>query len=75
MLPHPAVGLPLNDLPFATPDLGLAISAGTAGGLGFAQFLDGAGYHTMRDAPDAVESGSLQDHGDNALALTRHSGA
>jgi hypothetical protein len=39
-------------------------------------YIDGsAAYHTPEDTPDRMELGSLQAHGDNALALARAFGA
>ncbi|MCA9879840.1 MAG: M20/M25/M40 family metallo-hydrolase, partial [Thermomicrobiales bacterium] len=60
-------------LPFNT-DLTVYEAAGIPG-VNFAFVDDHAQYHTPLDAPQNVDPGSLQHHGDNALAAARAFGA
>ena len=52
-------------------DLSALMHAGIPG-MNFAYFDHHAGYHSQRDTAGALDPASLQQQGDNALALTRH---
>ena len=54
-------------------DLGEYTANGSAG-LGFVVLGDTPVYHTIRDNPDEIDSGSIQQEGDNTLAAVRHFG-
>jgi hypothetical protein len=55
-------------------DFSVLLADGDFTGLNTA-FIDGAAaYHTPQDTPDRLDRGSLQAHGDNALALVRELG-
>ena len=56
-------------------DFSVLLADGDFTGLNTA-FIDGAAaYHTPQDTPQRLDRGSLQAHGDNALALVRGLGA
>lgn len=52
-------------------DLSALMHAGIPG-MNFAYFDRYAGYHSQRDSVEALDPASLQQQGDNALALARH---
>jgi hypothetical protein len=54
-------------------DLGEFTDNGSAG-LGFVVLGDTSVYHTVRDNPEVIDSGSIQQEGDNTLAAVRHFG-
>jgi len=54
-------------------DLGEYTDHGSAG-LGFVVLGDTPVYHTIRDNPDEIDHGSLQQEGANTLAAVRHFG-
>ncbi|HEX5165551.1 MAG TPA: M28 family peptidase, partial [Thermomicrobiales bacterium] len=54
-------------------DLGEYTDKGSAG-LGFVVLGDTPVYHTIRDNPDEIDSGSIQQEGANTLAAVRHFG-
>ncbi len=54
-------------------DLGEFTDNGSLG-LGFVVLGDTPVYHTVRDNPDVIDPGSIQQEGDNTLAAVRHFG-
>ena len=56
-------------------DFSVMLADGDWTGLNSAYIDGAAAYHTPQDTPDRMDRGSLQAHGDNALALVRELGA
>jgi hypothetical protein len=55
-------------------DFSVLLADGDWTGLNSAYIDGAAAYHTPQDTPDRMDRGSLQAHGDNALALVRELG-
>ena len=55
-------------------DFSVLLADGDFTGLNTAQIDGAAAYHTPQDVPARLDRGTLQAHGDNALALTRELG-
>ena len=75
--PHPVASSFAVEVYRALPndtDFSVLLADGDFTGLNTA-FIDGAAaHHTLQDTPDRLDRGSLQAHGDNALALVRELG-
>jgi hypothetical protein len=75
--PHPVATSFAVEVYRALPndtDFSVFLDEGDWTGLNSAWIDGAAAYHTPQDTPDRMDRGSLQAHGDNALALVRELG-
>ncbi|KAI8822253.1 uncharacterized protein EV422DRAFT_526204 [Fimicolochytrium jonesii] len=76
-VPHPHGSVLSNDifrtgLVMADTDFGQFVTHGGIAGLDMAFYTNSYLYHTMLDVEDTIEKGSIQNFGENAMAILDH---